>query len=65
MSGKQKTHQGMKKRVKKTGNGKLKREKAYQSHLLEKKGQAKKQSFRKESNFDDADRKKVKKLLKK
>ena len=60
---KQKSHQGMKKRVKKTGKGKLKRDKAYQSHLLEKKTTDKKQSFRKDHDVDPADRKTVKKLV--
>jgi large subunit ribosomal protein L35 len=58
-----KTHQGMKKRIKKTANGKLKRDRAYQSHLLEKKSQKKKHLFRNDHNIDKADRRKVKKLI--
>ncbi len=58
-----KSHQGMKKRVKKTATGKLKRERAYQSHLLEKKDQRKKHQFRNDHDVDKADRKKVTKLI--
>ncbi len=60
---KQKTHQGMKKRIKKTSKCKLKRDKAYQSHLLEKKSTDKKRSYRQNHDVDKADRNKVKKLI--
>lgn len=60
---KTKTHKGMSKRVKKTAKGKLKRDKAYQSHLLKKKSSDKKRSFRKDHDVDKADRKQVKKLV--
>jgi large subunit ribosomal protein L35 len=60
---KNKTHQGMKKRVKRTASGKLKRKRAYQSHLLTKKDPQKKRLFRQDQPFSSADRKNVKKLI--
>lgn len=58
-----KTHKGMRKRVKKTSKGKLKRDRAFQSHLLSKKDQKKKRLFRKDHDIDSADRKKVERLI--
>jgi len=58
-----KSHQGMKKRIKKTARGKLKRERAYQSHLLEKKDQRKKHLFRNDQAVNSSDKKRVKKLI--
>ncbi|ACL69317.1 50S ribosomal protein L35 [Halothermothrix orenii] len=42
-----KTHKGIAKRIKKTGKGKLKRNKAYHSHLLTKKTGKRKRNLRK------------------
>jgi large subunit ribosomal protein L35 len=58
-----KTHKGMSKRVKKTGKGKLKRDRAFQSHLLNKKSKKKKRLFTKDHDIDNADKKKVKRLI--
>ncbi|MDW7661005.1 MAG: 50S ribosomal protein L35, partial [Bacillota bacterium] len=43
---KMKTHRGAAKRVKKTGGGKLKRSKAYTSHILTKKSSKRKRGLR-------------------
>ena len=44
---KMKTHRGAAKRFKKTGSGKLKRAKAFKSHILTKKSQKKKKKLKK------------------
>jgi len=58
-----KNHQGMKKRIKITGSGKLMRKRANQSHLLTKKSAQKKRDFRHDYNVTKADHKNVKKLI--
>ena len=60
---KMKTHSGAKKRFKITGTGKLLRRRAMKSHLLEKKSQKRKRSFRKDAPVARSDVKTVKKLL--
>lgn len=60
---KMKSNSGAKKRVRKTGSGKLKREKAYRSHILTKKTQKRKRSLRKSGLVDKADEKRVKRLI--
>ena len=42
---KMKTHRGAAKRFKKTGSGKLKRAKAFKSHILTKKSQKRKRNY--------------------
>ncbi|MFW5998172.1 MAG: 50S ribosomal protein L35 [Bacillota bacterium] len=58
-----KTHKGIAKRIKKTGKGKLKRNKAFHSHILTKKNGKKKRHLRKSKILDKAYQKKYKKLL--
>ncbi len=60
---KMKTHTGAKKRVKMTGKGKLKRSKAYSSHILTKKTTKRKRGLRKGTLVSDSDMKRVKTLL--
>ena len=60
---KMKSHSGAQKRFKKTGSGKIKRKKAYRSHILTKKSPKKKRHLRKDTLIDKADRKRVKQLL--
>ncbi|MFW5873143.1 MAG: 50S ribosomal protein L35 [Halanaerobiaceae bacterium] len=60
---KMKTHKGIKKRVKKTGKGKLKRKKAFNSHLQTKKKAKRKRNLSKAVIVDDAHSKKYKHLL--
>lgn len=60
---KMKTHRGTAKRVKKTGTGKLKRMRAYKSHILTKKSQKRKRRLRKPDLVSKADTKRLDKLL--
>lgn len=60
---KMKSHSGGKKRVKLTGKGKLKRSKAFTSHILTKKTQKRKRKLRKAGLVSDGDMKRVRKLL--
>ncbi|MCK4271756.1 50S ribosomal protein L35 [bacterium] len=58
-----KTNRGAAKRFKKTGSGKLKRKKAYASHILTKKSPKRKRALRKSDLVHSADVKKVNRLL--
>ncbi len=58
-----KTHRGAAKRFKKTGSGKIKRNKAFTSHILTKKSPKKKRNLRKATVMSQANAKVVKKLL--
>jgi len=58
-----KTHKGAAKRIKLTGTGKMKRRKAFRSHLLEKKSPKRKQQYSKMHDVASADKKRVKKML--
>ncbi len=58
-----KTNRGAAKRFKKTGSGKVKRNKAYASHMLTKKSPKRKRSLRKSDLVHKADVKKVNRLL--
>lgn len=58
-----KTNRGAAKRFKKTGSGKLKRKKAYASHILTKKSPKRKRALRKSILVHSADVKKVNRLL--
>lgn len=60
---KMKTHRGAAKRFKKTGSGKLKRAKAYKSHILTKKSSKTKRNLRKATLVSDSQVKVMKKLL--
>jgi len=60
---KMKTHRGAAKRLKKTGTGRLKRHKAYKSHILTKKSTKRKRHLRKAGLVDKSDEKRLKKLL--
>ena len=54
-----KTHSGAKKRFNLTKTGKVKRAKAYKSHILTKKTTKRKRGFRQETEISSADRKTV------
>ncbi len=60
---KMKTHRGAKKRFSRTGSGKIKRNRAFGSHLLEKKGKRRKRRLRQSTTVDKADQKRIGKLL--
>lgn len=60
---KMKTHRGAAKRFKKTGTGKLKRAKAFKSHILTKKSSKTKRNLRKTGYVATAQVKVMKKLL--
>ena len=60
---KQKTHSGAKKRIKVTGSGKLKREKAGKRHLLERKSSKLTRRLSGPADVSKADTGKMKKLL--
>lgn len=61
--GKIKTHQGAKKRVKRTGSGKMLRGRAFANHNFEKKSPARKRRSNRQSRFADSDKNNVKRLL--
>ena len=58
-----KTHRGAAKRFKLTGKGKIKRRKAYASHILTKKTTKRKRNLRSPAIMAKGDQKRVKKLL--
>lgn len=58
-----KTNRGAAKRFKKTGTGKLKRMKAYKSHILTKKSAKRKRNLRKGTMTDPTNAKNIKKIL--
>ena len=58
-----KTTKAAAKRFKKTGTGKLKRNKAYKSHILTKKSQKRKRNLRKATVLDQSNVKNMKKIL--
>jgi large subunit ribosomal protein L35 len=60
---KMKTHRGAAKRVKVTGTGKLKRMRAYKSHILTKKTQKRKRRLRKSDLVSKGDAKRIARLL--
>jgi len=60
---KMKTHRGAAKRFKKTGTGKIKRNKAYTSHILTKKSPKRKRNLRKATIMSASNTKVIKKLL--
>lgn len=60
---KMKTHRGAAKRFRISANGKVRRRKAFQSHILEKKSPKRKRGFRQLANVSAADEKTIKTLL--
>lgn len=60
---KMKTHRGASKRFKKTGSGKIKRSKAYGSHLLGHKSSKVKRNLRKSGLICEAEQKNVSKMI--
>ncbi|MGP1569986.1 MAG: 50S ribosomal protein L35 [Eubacteriales bacterium] len=62
---KMKSHRGASKRFKLTGSGKIKRNKAYKSHILTKKTAKRKRGLRKATILTSADHKRIKAVLSK
>lgn len=60
---KMKSHRGAMKRFKLTGTGKIKRNKAYKSHILTKKSPKRKRGLRKSTILSKADHKRIKSVL--
>ena len=60
---KMKTHKGAAKRFRKTGTGKLKRAKAFKSHILTKKSAKRKRNLRKATMTDATNFRNMKKIL--
>jgi large subunit ribosomal protein L35 len=60
---KKKTSRSTAKRFKATGTGKLKRRRAYHSHILTKKTQKRKRRLRQSTLVSPADEKRIKRLL--
>ncbi len=58
-----KTHKGLAKRIKFTKNGKIKKRRAFRSHLLSKKSKKRKRKYAKMYDVSTADKKRIKKLL--
>lgn len=58
-----KTHRGAAKRFSLTGTGKVKRSKAYASHILTTKTKKRKRNLRKSAILDHTNEKAIKKLL--
>lgn len=60
---KMKSNSGAKKRFKKTGSGKIKRKKAYRSHILTKKSSKTKRQLRKDDTVDKSNEKSINRLI--
>jgi len=60
---KMKTHRGAAKRLKVTGSGKVKRRKAYKSHILTKKSAKRKRNLRQDTLVSSGDYKRIKTLI--
>ncbi|MCT4565907.1 MAG: 50S ribosomal protein L35 [Maledivibacter sp.] len=60
---KMKTHRGAAKRLKVTGSGKVKRSKAYKSHILTKKSSKRKRNLRQSGLVSGGDLKRIKKVI--
>ena len=60
---KMKTHRGSAKRFKKTGSGKVKRTRAYTSHLFENKSTKQKRKLRKASLVSAGDYKRIRQMI--
>ena len=61
--GKMKTHRGSAKRFKRTGTGKLKRYKAYRSHLTGKKSQKRVRNLRKSALVSKGDQRRINSMI--
>jgi large subunit ribosomal protein L35 len=60
---KMKSNRAAKKRFKVTATGKIKREKAYKSHILTKKSAKRKRNLRTATTVSDGDSKRVKRMI--
>jgi large subunit ribosomal protein L35 len=60
---KMKTDSGARKRIKVTGTGRLRRRKAFRSHLLEKKSSVRTRRLGREADFAPGDERQVKRML--
>ncbi len=60
---KMKTHRGAAKRFKRTATGKLKRSKAFTSHILTKKSAKRKRNLRQATTMAKGDQKRIDKIL--
>lgn len=60
---KMKTHRGSAKRFKRTGSGKIKRHKAFRSHLTGKKSQKRIRSLRKSGLVSKGDQKRIDSMI--
>lgn len=60
---KMKTDTGAKKRIKVTGSGRLRRRKAFRSHLLEKKSATRTRRLGRDADFAPGQERRVKRLL--
>lgn len=60
---KMKTHRGSAKRFRRTGTGKLRRFKAYASHLTGKKSAKRIRNLRKDTTVSEADMKRIDKMI--
>ena len=60
---KMKTNRGAAKRLRKTGSGKIRRMRAYKSHILTKKSQKRKRRLRKATLVAKADERRARRLL--
>lgn len=60
---KQKTHRGAAKRFRLTSKGKVRRSKAYSSHILTKKSPKRKRNLRQQGLVSDADTPGIKRLI--
>ncbi|HER43690.1 MAG TPA: 50S ribosomal protein L35 [Candidatus Eisenbacteria bacterium] len=58
-----KTNRGARKRFKVTANGKIKRSKAYTSHILTKKSSKRKRKLRKSTMVSEVDTRRVRRML--
>jgi large subunit ribosomal protein L35 len=61
---KMKSHRGAKKRFRLTASGKIKRNKAYKSHILTKKSAKRKRGLRQATYLTSADHKRIMSVLK-
>jgi len=60
---KMKSHSGAQKRFKVTGSGKVKRKKAFRSHILTKKSPKRKRQLRKDTTVHKSEEKRIKRML--
>jgi large subunit ribosomal protein L35 len=63
MGNKMKSHRGAMKRFRLTGTGKIKRNKAYKSHILTKKSAKRRRGLRQATTLTSADLKRIKSVL--